>query len=210
MANKIPSTCNVEDIATVEMGYIEPGHGSKGKKVWLCNDSDVKAMDNAHKGKRVINLWSYTEKTCRKGKKRSRSPSDDPGEKKGNYESHSTKRMARVDDIFEELHDKHKGKYSAEQLGAWSHLLEMGKHDSYEEPPDKPFFRGRKRSIASSSEMQCEEPTPIGMSPGKKATIRSKLIDQLQKWYELLETGAISQIQYNELKETILSDIKQL
>ena len=38
MAKNIPSTCNVEDIGAVEMGYIEPGHGSKGKKVWLCND----------------------------------------------------------------------------------------------------------------------------------------------------------------------------
>ena len=41
MAKNIPSTCNVEDIGAVEMGYIEPGHGSKGKKVWLCNDSDL-------------------------------------------------------------------------------------------------------------------------------------------------------------------------
>ena len=37
MAKNIPSTCN-EDIGAVEMGYIEPGHGSKGKKVWLCNE----------------------------------------------------------------------------------------------------------------------------------------------------------------------------
>jgi len=110
-------------------------------------------------------LWSYTEKTCRKGKKRSRSPSDDPGEKSGNYKAHSTKRMRVVDNIhvFEEQRDKHRGK----QLRAWSHLLEMGKHDSYEEPPDKPFFRGRKRSTASSSEAQGEEPMPVRMSPGK-------------------------------------------
>ena len=65
MAKNIPSTCNVEDIGAVEMEYIEPGHSSKGKKV--CNDSDLKAMYNAHKGKRLINLWCYTEK-CGKGK----------------------------------------------------------------------------------------------------------------------------------------------
>ena len=51
------------------------------------------------------------------------------GEKGGNYESHSTKKMAAVNDIFEKLRDKHNEKYSPEQLRARSHLLEMEKHD---------------------------------------------------------------------------------
>jgi len=38
--------------------------------------------------------------------------------------------------------------------------------------------------------------------------MRSELIDQLQKWYKLLlETGAISDAQYTELKETILDKL---
>ena len=57
MARNFPGESNVEDIGAVEIGYIEPGHGSKGKKVWLCNDSDLKAMYNAHNKKKVINLW---------------------------------------------------------------------------------------------------------------------------------------------------------
>ena len=206
IAKNIPSTSNIENIAAVEMGYIEPGHGTKGKKVWLCNDPDLKAMYDAHKRKRIINLWCYTEKISSRGKKRCRSPG-----KGGTYESHSTKKMAEVDDIYKKLQDKHKGKYSAEQLRTWSHLLEMGKHDSYEEPPDKPFFRGRRPSTTYSSPGTSEsKPTPVGISPGKKVNMRSELIDQLQKWYQLLEMGGISQMQYNELKETILSDIKEL
>ena len=51
------------------------------------------------------------------------------GEKGGNYESHSTKKMAAVNDILEKLRDKHNEKYSPEQLRARSHLLEMEKHD---------------------------------------------------------------------------------
>ena len=111
--------------------------------------------------------------------------------------------MALVDDIYEELQAKHKSKYSPEQLRTWAHLLQMGKHGSYEEPPDKPFFREKKPSAVNI-------PTqPAGISPGK-VNMRTELINQLQKWYQLLETGAISQAQYAELKDTILLDIKEL
>ena len=40
--------------------------------------------------------------------------------------------------------------------------------------------------------------------------MRTELINQLEKWYQLLEMGAISQTQYAELKDTILLDIKEL
>ena len=137
IARNLPGECNVEDIGAVEIGYIEPGHGSKGKKVWLCNDSDLKAMYNAHNKK---NLWCYTEKKCSgRGKKRSRFPADEKASS-SKYESHSTKRLALVDDIYEKLQDKHKGKCSPEQLRTWAHLLQMGKHESYEEPPTRQAF----------------------------------------------------------------------
>ena len=206
MARNLPVECNVEDIGAVEIGYIEPGHGSKGKKVWLCNDSDLKAMYNAHNKKKVINLWCYTEKKCSRGKKRSRSPGDEKASS-SKYESHSTKRLALVDDIYEKLQDKHKGKYSPEQLRTWAHLLQMGKHESYEEPPDKPFFRGKKSSALSAVNTPTQ---PVSISPGKKVNMRTELINQLEKWYQLLEMGAISQTQYAELKDTILLDIKEL
>ena len=149
--------------------------------MWLCNDSDVKAMYNAHKGKRLINSWCYTEKINSRGIKRARSPSGDAGEKGGNYETHSTKKMAAVDEIYKKLQDMHNRKYSAEQLRAWAHLLEMGKHESYKDPPDKPFFCGRTSSTTGYSPgTSGKEPIPVGISPGKKVNMRSELINQLQ------------------------------
>ena len=50
-SRNVAGTCDLEDNAKVDMGYIKPGHGSKGKKVWLCSDSDLKAMYDAHNGK---------------------------------------------------------------------------------------------------------------------------------------------------------------
>ena len=42
------------------MGFIEPGHGGKGRKVWLFDDNDVQRMYEAHIHKKQILLWCYT------------------------------------------------------------------------------------------------------------------------------------------------------
>ena len=45
----------------VETGYIEPGHGGKGRKVWIFDDGDVQRMYEAYSNKKWILLWCYTE-----------------------------------------------------------------------------------------------------------------------------------------------------
>lgn len=75
----------------------------------------------------------------------------------------------------------------------------MKKHDSLEEPPDLPFWRGRKKKVES----------PISVSPGKRINLRGQCVDQLLKWHQLLEKGAITQEQYDEFHATIMSDVKQ-
>ena len=52
-----------------------------------------------------------------------------------------TKKRNEVEDIVEKLEEANSGKYSPEQLHMWAHLIHMKKHSSYNEPPDKPFFR---------------------------------------------------------------------
>ena len=50
--------------------------------------------------------------------------------------------MTEIDSIVEDfktLHDESR-KYSPEQITLWDHMLEMGKHDSYNSPPVKAFF----------------------------------------------------------------------
>ena len=66
--------------------------------------------------------------------------------------------------------------------------------DSLEEPPDKPFFRGRKRPTTTRMETTNR---PSGkapeskhaahasaISPGRKVNIQSELISQLDKWHK--------------------------
>ena len=48
--------------------------------------------------------------------------------------------MREVAEIEDDLHLKHKGAYSEEQIRMWAHLIQMNKHTSYEELPNK-FWR---------------------------------------------------------------------
>jgi len=36
----------------IELGYIAPGHGFKGKQKWFCSDDCLNEMYEDHKGKR--------------------------------------------------------------------------------------------------------------------------------------------------------------
>jgi len=206
IAENLPDMPEIEkpDFVTVEMGYVEPGHGSKGRKVWVYADSDLRDMYKRHQRKKHVLLWCYSKKSSSQDKKTVKGSSV--------YE----KKISEVDEIYEKLQDKHKHHYTPEQLRAWAHLVQMGKHVSLQEPPDKPYFRGRKRT-SSSVESNSSASTPerkkratVAVSPGRKVTIRTELIDQLQKWHHLMESGAISESEYKELQQTILCDIKQL
>ena len=49
----VENTCDI-DVALENMGYIEPGHGAKGKQRWLMRDADVSKMNRVHQGKKFI------------------------------------------------------------------------------------------------------------------------------------------------------------
>ena len=178
-----------------QCGYIVPGHGLKGKQKSLMTAEDLNNMYSDYKGKQ-IKLWVKRNVA----RKRSHSPSkpDTPSAKarRTNYDSHLRK-MSEVELILEELKEKQGTKFTPEQLQTWAHMIHMKKHDSYEYPPDKPFF-GKQRKPT----------TAAALSPGRRINMRSECIDQLEKWHKLMECGAISNEQYAELKDTILKDIK--
>ena len=89
-------------------------------------------------------------------------------------------------------------------------MLHVGTHDSYEEPPDKPFFRSALRKRQQVEESCDRKKLAVSHSPGRRVNMRSELIDQLKKCSDLVEMGAISQDVFRDLQDTILSDIKHL
>ena len=92
----------------------------------------------------------------------------------------------------------------------WAHVIHIGKHSSRYIPPDQPFFREshRKTSISGSvSSTAVPTSSSVAVSPGKRVSLRSECINQLDKWHSLLEKGIISQEQYDKMQKTIMSDM---
>ncbi len=128
-------------------------------------------------------------------------------------------KISEVECIVKKLQDKHGNQYSGEKCNAWTHLIHVGKHDSHDDPPDLPYFRGtKKRKLQTASEgRENSPPSPqaasksspsIITSPSKRVGLRSQCIEQLVKWHSLLEKGAISQLQYDEMQKAIMEEIK--
>ena len=89
-------------------------------------------------------------------------------------------------------------------------MVHLKSWTSLDEPPNKPFFtNGRKRSKTDEANPPAQKKLFV-VSPGKKVQVRSELIDQLDKFHKLKESGALSSTEYDELRSTILSDIKDL
>ena len=74
----------------------------------------------------------------------------------------------------------------------WAHLINMGRHSSYETPPDFPFFRRSKsKSKPATSRSHVDEETTShsssstsqGISPAKRSNLRSQYMSQMREWY---------------------------
>ena len=119
---------------------------------------------------------------------------------------------------MKQLKDKHGSKYSIEQLNAWAHMISVGKHCSFEDPPNLPYFVGKARSRKDDTadpqhalSMSTDKPNSIAvsLSPGMRVSLRTECIDQLSKWHQLLEKGGIDKEQYDSLQKAIIGDIFQ-
>lgn len=203
LKESILSSCKhyIEEDKELQFGYIQPGHGKKGKQFELTSDKDLKEMYERHKKKRDILLW------MKHSKKRPRSESDNPPGgssrkcSRSNYEGQLNK-MAQIDEIIDKLVEKHKDTYTQEQYRVWALLLQMGKHESYDHAPDKLFFKQGKKHVSKAA--------ATTVSPGKRLQMRSECITQLDKWHQLMEKGAITDDQYKEIQGNIMSDIKKV
>ena len=174
-----------------QFGYVVPGHGMKGKQEKISTDEQLAVMYEKHKKKKRILLWL---KCIPKSKKRASTQGDAPQSKR---HASFLNMMSEVDDIVSKLKEKHGEKYTPVQLNCWAHMINTHKHESLDSPPKKSFF-GKKRSADAP-----------GVSPGKRITLRSECIDQLDKWHNLKERRVISKEEYDNLQKTILTDIKK-
>lgn len=180
--------------------HIVPGHGFKGKKMIITNDEDINSLYVYASGKRKKIMLSI-QRSCeskevgtRKRPKRILVTDDDDEapeevkEPKKKKQSKSEEKFARVQEVVEKLKGKHGTKYTIEKLNCWAHMIDMGKHDSYEEPPKLPFFgsvsrRPTSQSTGNPSTAQSQSSTQdtvvVDISPGKLVKMRGDSISQI-------------------------------
>ena len=72
-------------------------------------------------------------------------------------------------------------------------MLQMKKHDSYQDPPKKPFFK------SNSKAHKLDDKSSDGLSPGKRIQYRSECINQPDKWHGLMKRGAITEEEFKEM-----------
>ena len=196
------------------VGFIEPGHGAKGCQRWLHDDGDLKDMYDLYKGKKEIMLWCYSVADRRRYRSRSRSSSP---QVRGSSMSSTRPRSKvaqslinkrdEVDAIVEKIREKHEHKFTPAQINTWAHCIHMKMHFSYDEPPDKPFFKNK--SARSSAVPDLPSATGVSVSPGKRISLHSQCIEQIDKWHQLYEKGVISEEQYKEIVDKVWDDIKK-
>ena len=85
-----------------------------------------------------------------------------------------------------------------------ANLIQLQKHDSYDSPPKKRFFGEKSGSTVPTQSVGA------GVSPSKRITMRSECMSQLDKWHGLKERGIISEEQYKEVQDKIMSDIQKV
>ena len=202
-----------DDDTEFSFGYIKRGHGMNGRQIKIDSEDTLAEMYEDYRIRKKllhVNMWAKSVPKRKRSQQEATSSSekqaDVPQSKKGNYQSHLSK-LSEVEIIIERLEEHHEGsdEFSVEQFRVWAHMIQMKKHDSYDYPPNKPFFRQRK-----TKSVDVRSPQSAGLSPSKKVHLRTELIDQLSKWHSLLESGAITKEQYQKIQDTIILDVNSV
>ena len=138
----------------------------------LGKPEDFSSMYKAYSSRKEILLWL---KVTRQKRPLGASNAGSKKPCRSNHEGHLEK-MTQVQVIVDELEEHHgtSKKYSPEQFRAWAHMLQLKKHDSYDMPPNKPFFKSRK---------QTNDVTALdkSLSPGKRISYILKIFFRINK-----------------------------
>lgn len=120
-----------------------------------------------------------------------------------------------VEAIVEKLHERHGDTgFSVDQFCRWAHMINSGKWSSHDDPLDFPFLKETKcqEKQDNRSDDECCTSSRFTVVVGSPFTKRMKrcaqCIDRLSNWH-VLESGGITQAQYNEFKVSLFDDMKQ-
>ena len=211
----IPSTTDFQ------IGYFEPPSNTKR---WIVDERDMKMMYSCYERGAKVNLWCEAKvKEAVPEKKHANDENEPPPSAKRKKATPREQLEEDTDVIFQDLKEKHP-KMEAPKLRLWAKLIQSGRHESYDTPPQIPLIIGapapakpKKDSVAdaltgaataivqalqppkahdSPVVRKCSESDVNKISPLKMTTIRRNCLDDLKKLKELLEDGVLEESVY--------------
>ena len=194
------------------------GFFSKSDKFWINNELDMKDVKEAFKLEKLT-LWCVGKD--KRGKKRKDNDSDEDSEGSNTSKKKRTtveERGLRVEEIKNELRQKHGSSFSGVQYALWAEMVVAGTHESKDSPPPVPMFgsnRPRHRSNRFEETLAgivnaLSPPSSSGSSPSKAAELRGKYIHQLKELVDLRELGALTESEYQEHRLIVVNLMKKL
>ena len=210
--------------AVAEGTDFEVGYYVGNKRVWIRNQKDIHDVIHLLKTKdnHSVTLWcmgqSATPAVPSTGSKRPRNATvlvsdsdsdEEPPEKRQTSRSKQQKKkksrqeekLERVDDLIDELKEKHGTKYNAVQYRMWAETIDSGRHSSSEIPPRGSIFKSQGEKDADSGG---------SLTPSKVASLRSTYIQQIKDLHSLKEAGAISDDHFVKQRDVLLSNMDKL
>ena len=172
-----------------------------------------------------INLW------CER-KMQDADENEDPVPKKRKKVTDNEHVQEDIDNIFQDLKEKHP-KMEGPKLCLWAKLIQSGRHESYETPPPislitggtsapKPKMDSLTEAVAGavsaianvlqpkSSSISEETSDSTKISPLKVASLRRSCLEDLKQLKDLLDDGVLTEIEFSNEKQQILSTLKKI
>ena len=106
-------------------------------------------------------------------------------------------RIDRVDDIVDELREKHSNTYTTLQYQVWAETILGERHQSLDMPPKGSFFQ--KKNCTMSPEKSNRQSTVITLI--RAADLKSTYIKQIKELQSLLAIGAITDEDFERQKK---------
>ena len=194
---------------------MEIGYFHQSKKMWIKNRLDLNDVWKLVRQREKVTLWSMgaivedsTHAGAHKRPLENDSCSEEPASKQAKKKSSSNDKKAIVTDFEHKLQQKHDN-YSPFQIKIWAESLASGQYSDLDTPPGYAMFNREKVSKDGNVEVVmsgmvnmmnslCQALTPkvtpserkqVGLSPMKKAELRSTYLKQLSELRQLHDNG---------------------
>ena len=124
-------------------------------------------------------------------------------------------RWGRVQNLFEELKEKHGSAYSGPQYRLWAEAVASGSHTNTKEPLLGSMFR-RQTTCKDRHQSHCSLLNLVqfgcgsSLTPKSVASLRSSYIKQIKELHKLLDLDSISEEDLKRQKEKILAMMDSL